>query len=273
MGLISDGFDSSMDVVASGAVYVGARRKKALLSTVLVVGLMLAGGLTLGYEGISRLLKPESVQAGILPVLAAMVSAVFGYFFFIYLRFVGKRTGNLSMVSQSLDFRNHIIIAAAVLGGITFAAFGLPIVDSLVSIVVSVLILKSVEEIGAEALKAARGNEVDLSRFKAKYEAKIDNYRRDYFKYWILLKLRRPITIASLTTEFEETFSPKEASYLKESALNIEESFDFKRFNTTLIKEMLNDGWIKRSDDTYQTTSKGNGELKERLRHQKHKHE
>jgi hypothetical protein len=177
------------------------------------------------------------------------------------------------MVSQSLDFRNHIIIAAAVLGGITFAAFGLPIVDSLVSIVVSVLILKSVEEIGAEAVKTARGNEADLSRFKAKYEAKIDDYRSDYFKYWILLKLKRPMSIASLTTEFEETFSPEEASYLKESALNIKETFNFRKLNRTLIKEMLDNGWIRKSNGNYQTTGKGNGELKERLRHQKHKHE
>jgi cation diffusion facilitator family transporter len=273
MGLISDGFDSGMDVVASAAVYVGTKRKKQLLSTALVVGLMLIGGITLGYEGISRLMKPETVEAGLLPVLAALVSGIVSYFLSTYLRFVGKRTGNLSMVSQSLDNRNHEIIAVAVLGGITFAAFGLPIVDSLVSLIVSVLILKSVGEISVEAIKTARGEEANLSRFKAKWETKIDNYRKNYFKYWILLKLRQPMSVQDLTTEFEGTFSPAGASYLKDSALNIRESFNFKKFNTALLKEMVDQGWIKNTDGEYQTTRKGNGELKERVRHERHKHE
>ncbi len=273
MGLISDGFDSGIDVVASAAVYVGAKRKKQLLSTALVVGLMLIGGITLGYEGISRLVKPETVEAGLLPVLAALISGTVSYFLSTYLRFVGKRTGNLSMVSQSLDNRNHEIIAVAVLGGIAFAAFGLPIVDSLVSLIVSVLILKSVEEISVEAIKTARGEEANLSRFKAKWETKIDNYRSDYFKYWILLKLKQPMSVQDLTAEFEGTFSPTGASYLKDSALNIGESFNFKKFNAALLKEMVDQGWINETDGKYQTTRNGNGELKERIRHERHKHE
>jgi cation diffusion facilitator family transporter len=273
MGLISDGFDSGMDVGASAAVYVGAKRKRQLLSTVLVVGMMLIGGLTLGYEGVSRLMKPEPVEAGLLPVLAALASGIVSYFLCTYLRFVGKRTGNLSMVSQSVDNRNHEIIAVAVLGGIAFAAFGIPMVDSSVSLVISILILKSVEEISVEAIKTARGGEADLSRFKAKWESTIDHYRSDYFKYWVLLNVKKPVSVEGLTEEFEATFSPKGESYLRDSALNMKESFNFKKSGATLLKEMTQQGWIKKKNGKFESTTKGNEELRERLKHEKHKHQ
>jgi Co/Zn/Cd efflux system component len=272
MGLISDGFDSGMDAVSSAAVYMGAKRKRQLLSTILVVGLMLIGGISIGYEGISRLISPESVEAGLLPIVAAIASGIVSYFLSIYLGFVGKRTGNLSMVSQSLDYRNHVIIAFAVLVGIEFAAFGLPIVDSIVSVAVSILILKSVEELSAEALKTARGQEANLSRFRASWETKIANYRSDYFRFWILLKLKEPLSIEDLTAGFETTFSPRGDSYLKDSALNIQEGFNFRKLNKALLSELVKKGWIKSVDNKYQTTRKGNAELKERLRHEKHKH-
>lgn len=142
----------------------------------------------------------------------------------------------------------------------------------MVSLIVSVLVLKSVEEISVEAIKTARGEEANLSRFKAKWETKIGNYRSDYFKYWILLKLKKPMSVEDLTAEFKGTFSPIGDSYLKDSALNISENFNFRRFNAALLREMVDQGWIKKIEGKFQTTRKGNGE-REKLKHEKRKHE
>jgi multisubunit Na+/H+ antiporter MnhC subunit len=234
---------------------------------------MLVGGVALGYEGITRLIKPEPVEAGLLSMLAGLASGIIAYMMGIYLGFVGKRTGNLSMVSQSLDSKNHVIIPTAVVVGIAFAAFGLSIVDSLVSVCVVTLILKSVEEIGAETYKSARGEEPNLSRFKAKWKTKVDNYRRGYIKFLTLLRLKTPMSIEELARELETTFSRKGDSYLKNSALNMREGFSFKKSGRIRLKELVDQGLIMLEDGKYHTTRKGNGRLRERLRQEKHKHQ
>jgi cation diffusion facilitator family transporter len=272
MGLISDGFDSSIDVFSSAGVYLGTKYRKELYSNLLILALMFIGGISLGYGGLTRLIRPEFVEAGLLPAFAAIVSAVTYYALSIYQRFVGKRTGNLSLVSQSLESGNHMFIAAAVLVGIVFAAFGLPVVDSLVSVGVAILILKSATEISIETVRIAKGEQMNLSRFKARWETWIDEYRSDHLKFWTLLKLEEPKTVDELTTEFERTFSRKGISYLEDWAPAIVQPFSFKESGRTLLDELVGQGWIAEKDGKYQNTQEGNRKLQERLRHDKHRH-
>jgi Co/Zn/Cd efflux system component len=270
MGLISDGFDTGTDVISSAGVYVGTKYKKQLLSTLLIVALMLVGGVSLAYEAITRLMVPEPVEASLLPLLAALVSGIVAYAMSVYLGFVGRRTGNLSMVSQSLDMRNHVFIAAAVLLGIVFAAFGLPIVDSLVSIGVAIVVLKSVGEISVETLKSARGEEADLSRFEGKWKTRIDTYRRNYLRFWTLLKLRTPMTVSELAAELKLTFSQEAMPQLKDSNLYVKEDTDFRRLSSSLLKELVAEDLVNEREGEYRTTREGNRRLGERLKREKH---
>jgi Co/Zn/Cd efflux system component len=272
MGLISDGVDSGIDVFSSAGVYLGTKYRKELYSNLLILALMFIGGISLGYGGLTRLIRPEFVEAGLLPAFAAIVSAVTYYALSIYQRFVGKRTGNLSLVSQSLESGNHMFIAAAVLVGIIFAAVGLPIVDSLVSVGVAILILKNAAEMSIETVRIAKGEQMNLSRFKARWETWIDEYRSDYFRFWTLLKLEEPKSVDELTTEFERTFSGKGTPYSKDWAPAIVQAFEFKKSGRALLDELVDQGWIAEIDGKYQNTQAGSRKLQERLRHEKRRY-
>jgi Co/Zn/Cd efflux system component len=272
MGLISDGFDSGIDAFSSAGVYLGTKYRKELYSSLLILALMFIGGISLGYGGLTRLIRPAFVEAGLLPAFAAIVSGVTYYALSIYQRFVGKRTGNLSLVSQSVESGNHMVIAAAVLVGIVFAALSLPVVDSLVSVGVAILILKNAAEMGIETVRITKGEQMNLSRFKARWETRIGEYRSEYFRFWTLLKLEEPKNIDELTTEFERTFSRKGMPYLEDWAPAIVQPFSFKESVRALLDELLQQGWIAEKDGRYQNTQAGNRKLQERLRHEKHRH-
>lgn len=170
MGLIADGLDNLTDVFSSIVAFFGIKYKREIYSTAFIILVMFIVGVSIGYQAISRLLHPQPVDAGLWAILAAVVSGIICYLMSMYQHFVGKRSGSLSLLSQSTDSKNHVFVAAAVLIGIIFARFGILIVDSLVGIVVAFLILKSAIELTTETFKVARGAELDFSKFKRGYE-------------------------------------------------------------------------------------------------------
>jgi Co/Zn/Cd efflux system component/ribosomal protein S19E (S16A) len=266
IGLISDGLDNSIDVFSSGSVYFGTKHKKEFFANLLILAVLFAGGVTLGYNGITRLIKPEPVEAGLLPALVAVAAAILCYEMSIYQRFVGKKTGNLSLFSQSVDSANHVLIAVAVLVGIAFAAVGLPIVDSLVSLGVATLIIKSGIELSIETAKTAKGEKTDFSRFKARWEKQLANFRHDYFKFWILIKTEKPISFEELCLESDRTFQTENSAYLKDFGPNVSEEFDFKESGKALLHELVGQGWIMKKDGKFQIAETGREKLKERLK-------
>lgn len=149
----------------------------------MVLALLFVASISLVYNGITRLIWPQPIEVSLLPALVAVADGVLCYMLFIYQRFVGKQTGNFSIISQSVDSNNHVYYAVAILVGLSFGAIGVPYVDSLVGLGVAVLILKSAFEISIETVKNAKGEEMNLSHFKAGWEKRIDENRRNYFKF------------------------------------------------------------------------------------------
>ena len=69
MGLISSGVDNSTSIATSAAAYVGIRYKKETIANVVIVVVILALSLLLGYESVGRLLHPEPVDSGFMPIV------------------------------------------------------------------------------------------------------------------------------------------------------------------------------------------------------------
>ena len=268
MALIADGFDNIVDVVSAIAVFLGIKYKRELISTLFIILVMFITGVWIGYESVSRLINPEAVEAGAFTIIAAVVSGLVCYLMSLYQYTVGKRTGSLSLISQSIDSKNHVFVAGAVLVGILFAAFGIFIVDSIVGLVVAALILKSAIELSVETSRIAGGEELELSRFARAEERAFEKHRRNYFKSWLLFCLREVNTREDVISQYKKSFSTEGLPLINH--FSFLEGFDFENHVDPLLKELIDEGLATVKDVNYKLTDKGEKLLKRKLASQRY---
>ena len=268
MALIADGFDNVVDVVSAIVVFLGIKYRRELVSTLFIIVVMFITGVWIGYESVARLIHPEAVEAGVLAITAAVISGLVCYLMSIYQYTVGKNKGSLSLISQSIDSKNHVLVAGAVLIGIILAAFGIFIVDSIVGLVVAVMILKSAVELSVETSKIAGGQELDLSRFTRAEERAFEKHRRNYFKSWLLFSLREANTREKILSQYKKSFSTEGLPLINH--FGFLKGFDFENHLDSLLKELIDEGLATVKDMDYQLTDKGNKLLKRKLASQRY---
>ena len=210
VALIADGFDSSVDVASAIAVYLGIRTRRELASTVFIIVVMAGTACFIAYESITKLIAGETVDASWIAFATAAMSGVVCYVMSVYQHLVGKRLGSLSLLSQSVDSRNHVIQAGAVIVGLVFAVFGIHIVDAIVGLVVALLIARSAIELTVETRRAAQGEGVDSGHFQREYERLWNTRHRKYFESWLLVLLEEPHTKVELLSHYEDVFSTED---------------------------------------------------------------
>ena len=110
------------------------------------------GGFTL-YEAVHRFFVPFEPEVDGFTFLAAILSALVCGALYLYQRFVGLRSGSLALITQSVDSRNHVIVAVSVTAGLVASLFQFPLLDTLVGLAVAILILKSGVELAIETLR------------------------------------------------------------------------------------------------------------------------
>jgi cation diffusion facilitator family transporter len=260
IALVADGFDSTIDVLSAVMVYLGIRYRRELYSTVFIICMMFGTTGFILYEGIRRLIVPEPVDAAVLTIVAAVVSGGICYVMSVYQHFVGKRSGSISLISQSVDSRNHAFQAAAVIVGLIFALFGIYIVDSLVALLVAVLIGKSAVELTIETVRMAGGGELDVSRFSREYEKVLANRRHNFLKTWLMLTLRDAHSRDEIISRCESAFATQDLPVVGHlSSLSGFDFFnyDFKGQLDSLLRELIDEGLIRMSDESYYLTPGG----------------
>jgi len=265
VALLADGIDNLMDIVSAVAVFLGIRFNRELYSTAFIVVVMFGTALWIVYESVSRLIHPEPIGAGTLMIAAAVLSGVVCYAMSVYQHMVGKRPGSLSLISQSVDSRNHVFYAVAVLVGIVFARFGIFIVDSVVGLGVALVILKSGYDLAVETLKMARGKEVDFSAFGREYEKPLVKRRHNYFRSWTLVTLRDVHTREEIVTRFTSTFATDDLPIVSHFGLSLWRGFDVEGRLDSLLEELVQGGVVAVRDGEYHLTTRGRWELSRKL--------
>jgi cation diffusion facilitator family transporter len=268
MALVADGFDNAVDVVSAIVVFLGIKYRRELVSTLFIVVVMFATGAWVGYESIARLIHPQTVETGVLAIAAAVISGLVCYLMSLYQYTVGKNRGSLSLISQSIDSKNHVFVAGAVLIGIILAKFGVFIVDSIVGLVVAGMILKSATGLAIETSKIAGGQELDLSRFTRAEERAFENRRRDYFKSWLLFSLREVNTREKIVSRYRKNFSTEGLPLIDH--FDFIKGFDFENHVDALLEELVDEGLTTVQDMDYRLTDKGNRLLKRKLASQRY---
>jgi|GEM_PF-4045190 len=253
MGLISSGVDNTAGVVTSAATYAGIRFRRETLANAAIVVMDLALALILGYESAVRLAHPQPVDAGLLPIAVAVFNGVVCYGLSLYQRFHAQRSGKYSLIILAVANLNSVLISVAVLVGILFARFGYPFVDSLVSLGIALVMLKSAVDLGRETLRIAEGQEPDLAQYELGIQKKMREMRMSRFRFWIMYQLREPRT----AEELGEIVSERSTGGMQQIAARLRIDLDVTGRYTECLRELTESGLAVRNGDKYSLTADG----------------
>ncbi len=186
VGLLNDAADTFLDGISSLLVYLGLRfDKERAVNIVLVVFMLGTGGLTL-YQAVRRFFVPFELEVDWFTFLATLLSAVFCLGLWAYQRYVGLRSGHLVLITQSVDSRNHVIVAAGVTVGLVASLLRFPLLDTLVGLAVAILILKSAVDLAVETVRSMGEEGVDLSRYEFGLAGQYEQFRQAQLRDWML---------------------------------------------------------------------------------------
>jgi len=186
VGLLNDATDTLLDGLSSVLVYLGLRFDRERAANVVLVLLMLGTGGFTFYEAARRSFIPFEPEVDGFTLLAAILSALVCRVLYVYQRYVGLRSGSLALIAQSVDSRNHVIVAAGVTAGLVAALLRFPLLDTLVGLAVAVLILKSAIGLAIEIFRSLGEEEVDLSRYKVGLAGWYEQFRQAQLRDWML---------------------------------------------------------------------------------------
>jgi Co/Zn/Cd efflux system component len=269
VGLIADGADAAVDTASAFIVWLGIKFKKELLGTVIVILMMFITAGTIGYESISKIVYAftSTLQPLARPYLVIIVEGIAllaALILSFYQRYVGKRHGSLALISQSIDSRNHIYVATAVIVGAIFSIFGIHFIDALIGMFIAVRILIDGVELAKEALSAAKGEETDFSKYILPFEKHWHLSKLESFRSWILYTIKDggPQNKDELIQALERTFKPGYLPLVSEFRFGIGDGFDFLAEFDNLVDPLLDSQLLIRKDDQFMLTKEGRKRVK-----------
>ncbi len=253
MGLISSGVDNTASIVTSAAAYAGIKYRKESVANTAIVAVIVVLSLVLGYESFERLLYPEPVDSGIVPIAVAIFTGVACYLLSLYQRFHGRSSGKFSLIILAIDNLNSVLISAAVLVGVLFARFGFTFVDSLVSMGIALVMLKSAIDLGLETLRIVEGKEPNLSQYELGIEKRMTEIRKYRTQFWIMYLLQKPRT----SEELNEIFSGKHAGGLRFVTERLQTGRDISYHYADCLHELADKDLATCSSECYCLTPDG----------------
>ncbi len=199
-GMLTEGFENLTDLIKIGIIVViGMKLKKDKASSIIIVLLMLFTGVTMVWSGIEALLNPSPIIPTIQAYIIGLVSMALNGLLMFQKSFVGRISGNLSLLSDSKDALLNVQISAGVLIGLTFAIFGYYFVDALTAIIIAVIIFKEGIEILFELTK--KEEEFDIRAIKVV----ADNIYNNRLTGYLLASIRRErISRSALLENFKK---------------------------------------------------------------------
>lgn len=164
--MIADGIHSFSDVISTIGVIIGLKlsskpddkghpygheRIESLCSLFLAL-MLLAVAIGISYAGINNILTGNISIPGFAAILAALLSIVSKEWMYFYTIKYARLINSASLKADAWHHRSDSLSSIGALIGIIGARMGFPILDSLVSLVISALIIKVAYDIGKESI-------------------------------------------------------------------------------------------------------------------------
>ena len=164
LALLSDSFNSLMDILASFAIFFAVRtsaekadknhpfgHNRAEPIAGLIVAIFAA---ILGFEVIKNafqgFFEPRNLKINMLIFVIVIFSIVAKVFMYIVFRREGNKRNSPALLASSVDYRNDILVSISVLLGNFFGYIGYPIFDNIVAFCIGLLIVYSGFKIGLQ---------------------------------------------------------------------------------------------------------------------------
>jgi len=264
VGLIADGADAAIDTASASVVWAGIKFKKELAGTLIIILMMFITASSVGYESITKIIETltATTQPILMPYLIiivegiALTAAVILHF---YQRYVGKNNGSLALISQSIDSKNHIYVAGAVIIGAIFSMFGIYFVDALIGAFVASRILMDGFSLSKEVLSSVKGEEIDFSKYKMPLEGHRHLSRLETFRAWILYSMKEDnlTTKEELIKSLERSFKPKYTYILSEFRFRPAIDINFEKEFDDIIKYLLEENFLTKNGENFALTEDG----------------
>jgi hypothetical protein len=271
VGLLNDATDTLLDGLSSVLVYLGLRFDRERAVNVVLVLLMLGTGGFTFYEAVRRFFVPFEPQVDWFTFLTTILSALVCWALYLYQRLVGVRSGSLALITQSVDSRNHVIVAASVTAGLIASQLQFPLLDTLVGLAVAVLILKSAIELAVETVRSLGEEDVDLSRYQMELAGWYERFRQAQLRDWLLylVESEEVRTRGELMTQARQAFDVSHNPMLRELGVPQPSQAD-ERIEQSLA-ELLERGWLV-EDGQLSVTQTGREHLRRQMRDKKRGH-
>jgi Cation efflux family len=186
-GQLNDAAEELLDVIASTAVYLGVRRNAERLANVVVVALMAATGCLTLALAVHRLAVPATPAVNWYPLTVAAASVPVYAIRSAYERSAGLRGGNASLVSQSVDSRNHALAGLAVTAGLISVTLHATVIDTITGLVLALTILKSCADLTRDMIRSPRGGQQPgQSRYSLWIADRLEQAIRARIETWLL---------------------------------------------------------------------------------------
>lgn len=264
VGLLADGADAAIDTVSASIVWIGVKYKKELLGTLVIIVMMFVTAASVGYESTTKIIQAitRTITPISMPFLVIVVEGVallFALILSFYQRYVGKRNGSLALISQSMDSKNHIYVAAAVIIGAIFSIFGIHFVDALIGAFIAVRIFMDGVGLSKEVISSIKGEETDFSKYEIPFEKHWHLSKLETFRTWILYSIREDNLKMKyeLISSLEKTFQPEYIPILSEFKFMLGEGFDFEKEFDNLVEPLLDKKLLVKKDDKLILTKEG----------------
>lgn len=168
--LVADAANSISDVLSTIVVMIGiklAGRKSdkdhpygherfESAAALILSAFVFVTGLMIGYNGVMKVIEGsagELVIPGALALIAAIITMVVKETMYWYTRAAAKKTDSSSLMAVAWDHRSDVLSSAGAFVGILGARIGLPILDPIASVIISLLILKVAVDIFRTAMR------------------------------------------------------------------------------------------------------------------------
>ena len=168
--LVADAVNSISDVMGTIVVIIGVKlagrksdkdhpyghERLESAAALILSAFVLVTGLLIGYRGVQKVIEGavgDIVIPGALALVAAIITMVIKEAMYWYMRGASKKTGSSALMAVAWDHRSDVFASAGAFIGILGARIGLPILDPIASVVISLLILKVAINIFRDAMR------------------------------------------------------------------------------------------------------------------------
>jgi len=158
--LVADAVNSISDVLSTIVVMIGLKladrksdkghpyghERMECAAALILSAFIFATGLLIGYSGVLKAIESggdgELVVPGSLALVAAAITMAVKEIMYWYTRAAAKKSGSSALMAVAWDHRSDVLSSAGAFIGIVGARIGLPVLDPIASVVISLLILK-----------------------------------------------------------------------------------------------------------------------------------